>query len=182
MDARVFASDNISWPFSTRAITGGLDVTDRFFKEGLSLIKPALLQSKAPHTHVIDKSVLRRVTQLKPDFVVCVSVLMNVPSQKLDQFLDTILNLLAFQTRLLVFFNEAASTIRTASKPWAYDSTTLLTFIRGRQPHVRTICQTGPIKYRVEKQDIYRSILIVESMQRPEPVTPESTLRTATHQ
>ncbi|MDR4494872.1 MAG: class I SAM-dependent methyltransferase [Nitrospirales bacterium] len=98
----------------------GLDITDRFIRDGLDLLDTGMLQAKDPKIHVINEPILQAVTQMKPDYIICVSVLMHVPPHELDAFFDRILRLMTSQTTLLLFFDESSSPIRTEAKSWAY--------------------------------------------------------------
>lgn len=152
----------------------GLDVTDRLFQIGLEQIEDGIHQLKTPHFGTIEEPLLKQVAQLKPDFLICVSVIMHVPPHELDSFFDKLLRLMATQTRLLLFFDESPSDIRTESKSWAYSVTSLTAHILRRQPYAQVSCKSGSPKGRIGKIEFRRSILIAERVQWKRPVLPQN--------
>lgn len=140
----------------------GLDVTDRFFQIGFEHLEDGINQLKNPHFGTIEEPLLKQVAHLKPDFLICVSVIMHVPPHELDSFFDKLLRLMSTQTRLLLFFDESPSDIRTESKSWAYSAASLTAHILRRQPHAQVSCKSGSSKGRIGKIEFRRSILISE--------------------
>lgn len=147
----------------------GLDITDRFFLDGLDLLDAGMLQAKTPHLHITNEMVLQAVTNIQPDYIICVSVLMHVPPHELDSFFDKILRLMSSHTRLLLFFDESSSPIRTEAKSWAYSVANLKEYIVRRLPDAQVSSQPGSIKGRIAKSEFRRSVLIVERRQEAEP-------------
>lgn len=143
----------------------GVDVTDRFFRDGLALIDDGIIQSKTPHLWVIDDRVLQQLALLKVDYIISVAVLMHVPPNELDPFFDKLMGLMADHSRVLLFFDESLSTIRTAAKSWAHDVANLTEHIRRRNPDAQVSCTTGPIKGRIARSEIRRSVMIIEGQQ-----------------
>ncbi|MGE0474049.1 MAG: class I SAM-dependent methyltransferase [Nitrospirales bacterium] len=152
----------------------GLDITDRFIRDGLDLLDTGMLQAKDPKIHVINEPILQAVTQMKPDYIICVSVLMHVPPHELDAFFDRILRLMTSQTTLLLFFDESSSPIRTEAKSWAYSVASLTDYVRCRLPDARVSSQPGSVKGRIGKSEFRRSILIIKGGQKNRPALPES--------
>ena len=104
MVAAAFARVSTSSAISNEVGMGGLDVTVRFFRNGLDLIEAEIIQSKTPYLNLIQETSLQQIAQLTPDYIICLSVLMNVPPHELDTFLDKLLSLMAVHTRLLLFW------------------------------------------------------------------------------
>ncbi|MCA9451284.1 MAG: hypothetical protein H6750_17125 [Nitrospiraceae bacterium] len=155
----------------------GLDVTDRFFQHGLNLLEHGTIQAKTPHLGVIAEPLLKQLTHLKPDYLICVSVIKHVPPHELSAFFDKLLRLMAAQTRLLLFFDEASSDIRTESKSWAYSVANLTDHILRRHPHAQVSCQPGSLKGCIGKIGFRRSILIIEEAQGERPSLPQNLRR-----
>ncbi|MFZ1744543.1 MAG: class I SAM-dependent methyltransferase [Nitrospirales bacterium] len=143
----------------------GLDVTDRFFQNSLDLLGHGITQDKTPHLGVIAEPLLKHIAHLKPDYLICVSVIMHVPPHELNPFFDKLLRLMAIQTRLLLFFDESPSDIRTESKSWAYSVASLTDHILRRHPHAQVSCKPGSLKGCIRKIGFRRSILIIEEVQ-----------------
>jgi hypothetical protein len=57
----------------------GLDVTDRFYRDGLALLPPGQVEAKQPNLDVICDESLRLIAQVSPDFIISFSVLSHVP-------------------------------------------------------------------------------------------------------
>ncbi len=152
----------------------GLDVTDRFFQNGLDLLEHGITQAKTPHLGIIAEPLLKQVAHLKPDYLICVSVIMHVPPHELNPFFDKLLRLMATQTRLLLFFDESPSDIRTGSKSWAYSVATLTDHILRGQLHTLVSCKPVSIKGRIGKIEFRRSILIIERAQQTRPALPHN--------
>jgi len=109
----------------------GLDVTDRFYRDGLALIEPALIGARRPHLAVIGERELAVLESDPPDFLVCVSVLMHVPPDELAGFLQSLLRCVGPHTVVKIHADLAARQIRTAPKSWAYAPEQLFALIRG---------------------------------------------------
>ncbi|MEO8327223.1 MAG: hypothetical protein ABI618_15335 [Nitrospirota bacterium] len=152
----------------------GLEVTDRFFQNGLDQLQDGIHQAKTPHLGIIQEPLLQRVALLKPDYLICVSVIMHVPPHELDPFFAKLLRLMAIQTRLLLFFDESPSDIRTGSKSWTYSVATLTDHILRGQPHTLVSCKPVSIKGRIGKIEFRRSILIIERTQQTRPALPHN--------
>lgn len=152
----------------------GLDVTDRFFQNGLDLLEYGITQAKTPHLRVIAEPLLKQVAHLKPDYLICVSVIMHVPPHELDSFFDKLLRLMGTQTRLLLFFDESPSDIRTESKSWAYSVASLTDHILRRHPHAQVSCKPGSLKGCIRQIQFRRSILIIEEPQSRRPSLPQN--------
>ena len=110
----------------------GLDVTDRFFRDGVELLEEGLIESKAPHLRVIDDSVIAALERKPPDFVFSNAVLKHVPPFELDGFFDNFVRLIGPRTRAIIFFEEAPEQRQTAGATWAYPADLLVAKIRGR--------------------------------------------------
>jgi len=98
----------------------GLDITDRFFKDGAAMLPSQLLAAKAPELHVIGKDSLARAAAAKPQLVYSVAVMKLVPSAELDTYWRNILGLLQPGSLAVVYFDVAEKEMRTAGMNWAY--------------------------------------------------------------
>lgn len=98
----------------------GLDVTDRFYLDGIRLIEPALLAAKQPRLAVIGDEVIAELAGNPPDFLFSYAVLKHIPPQELRTYFTRIGRLIGPQTRALIFFSEASDIRRISSMNWAY--------------------------------------------------------------
>lgn len=98
----------------------GLDVTDRFYRDGLDMLPPGLTEEKKPQLRVITPELLDELRHKQPDFIVCTSVVMHIPPAELDAFFKRLLRLRAPHTRIYISFVHAERSLRTFSKSWAY--------------------------------------------------------------
>jgi len=118
--------------FLDRGNYWGLDITDRFFRDGLELMEQDLIESKAPHLRVIEESVIAALERTPPDFLFSNAVLKHVPPFELDGFFDNFMRLVGPRTRAIIFFEEAPEQRRTAGVTWAYPADLLIGKIRSR--------------------------------------------------
>lgn len=119
----------------------GLDVTDRFFSDGLSMLAPNLLQQKQPRCRVISPEALEEIRRHAPAFVVSVSVLKHVPPSELDGFFDGVCGLMGPDAKLAITFTEADREMRTAGKSWSYRAETIAGLIHDRSPDLAIACE-----------------------------------------
>jgi hypothetical protein len=139
----------------------GVDVTDRFYKDGLDLLKPDTLAAKAPRLDVIAPASLAAVKQWRPDVVFSFSVLLHVPPAELQDYLAKVAGLLATGARAVVVFDASGKDMRLSAKSWSYSRETLRGALRKIDPslglefrHYRDMGQVG-------RQMLLREALIV---------------------
>jgi hypothetical protein len=98
----------------------GLDITDRFYSDGLALLDRNLLREKRPRCRVISLSTLAEIAITRPDFIVSVAVLKHVPENELAIYFGRIASLMHSHTQLAFDYWEADDEHRMAGKSWAY--------------------------------------------------------------
>jgi len=98
----------------------GLDVTDRFYNDGLALLGAETVADKQPHVAVIDDEALAAARAARPDLVYSIAVLRFVPPVELEIFWRRLLSLMAAHTLAVVEFQMAPSEMRILGKDWAY--------------------------------------------------------------
>jgi hypothetical protein len=111
----------------------GLDVTDRFYSEGLESLDAILRTEKTPRLATIEPSILGQFRRSPPDFIISFSVLPHVPPQEIDGYLKTITSLVGDRTQLFLTFVEAPSVIQLRATSWAYPADVIAAKIRKRQ-------------------------------------------------
>ena len=98
----------------------GLDVTDRFYNDGLELLGAQTVAEKQPHVAVIDDAALAEARAARPDLVYSIAVLRFVPPGELKSYWCRLLSLMAAHTVAVVEFQMAPSDMRILGKDWAY--------------------------------------------------------------
>lgn len=112
----------------------GLDVTDRFFLDGLSLIEPALIADKKPQLAVISEAVLRELAQEPPDFLFSYAVLKHVPPDEVTAYFDDVTRLIGPRSLACIFFVNGLKTTSLGSMSWVHAGGDLLALVRQRYP------------------------------------------------
>jgi hypothetical protein len=108
----------------------GLDVTDRFYSEGLGSLDAILRAEKTPRLATIEPSILDQFRRSPPDFIVSFSVLPHVPPQEIDGYLETVTSLVGDRTQLFLTFVEAPRVIQLRATSWAYPADVIAAKIR----------------------------------------------------
>ena len=71
----------------------GMDITDRFYSDGMDLLNPSLIASKHPQLCVISDQSQSTVSNWKADFIFAAAVTQHVPLFELDSFIDKLCSL-----------------------------------------------------------------------------------------
>jgi SAM-dependent methyltransferase len=112
----------------------GVDVTPRFFEDGLRLLDPMMVAEKAPRLDVVSEQVLKEIRAWQPDWVFSVSVLMHVPPAEIEDFLRKVTDLLAPGARAIVLFDRTEQNARIAPMSWTYNEAFLCEALRRINP------------------------------------------------
>ncbi len=112
----------------------GVDVTDRFYADGRTLLAPHVEAVKAPRFDVISDDVLSDIRRWQPDVVISVSVLMHVPPAELPAFLGNMFGLLAAGAKAVILFDRTEKNARLSSMSWAYSDTFLRRMVHRIDP------------------------------------------------
>lgn len=112
----------------------GLDIVDDFYRAGLSLLPPGLIEHKEPRFDLIRPLSLATARQSAPDLIVSFAVLQHVPPRELDEFFSNVLSLMGPTSKVVVAFNESARTWRSGSKIWDYSAADILACIHRQAP------------------------------------------------
>lgn len=138
----------------------GLDVTDRFYQDGLALLPQDLVRTKAPNLRVISPESLAECRAAKPDIVFSIHVLMHVPEDEVDGYWRNLAGLMHTGSRAFVTCYVAEEPMRTAAVNWAYPADMLSAAIARAAPgRPVTITVTGREKSLGGKA--FRSAVIV---------------------
>jgi len=108
----------------------GLDITDRFFSDGLTMLDARERNAKSPACRVISSSTLDEAAQAKPDFVVSIAVLKHVPEHELELYFGRVARLMHPGTRFAFDYWESDREFRMAGKSWSYSQRRIFCLIR----------------------------------------------------
>ena len=112
----------------------GVDVTHRFFEDGVRLLDQDLVAEKQPRLDVISPDLLRQMQDWQPDWVFSVSVLMHVPPGEVEEFLRRITGLLAAGTHAVILFDRTERNAQTGTMSWTYNEAFLCEALRRIDP------------------------------------------------
>lgn len=115
----------------------GLDITDRFFLDGLELLEKGLVEEKRPRLAVVGSNLIAELAKQPPDFLLSIDVLQHVDPRELDEFLATLVQLTGPRTQAFLSFREWKETLQTAEKSWSHPAVTLAERIAHLAPDAR---------------------------------------------
>ena len=121
------------------ATVRGLDLTDRFYRDGLDLLSDSVAEVKQPNFRIISGDGLKEAAAASPDFIICYAVLTHVPPSETSALFDRLMSLKGIRTVILLSFYEAAKSFRRGGKGWAQDAATIERLIRERRPEAQTL-------------------------------------------
>ena len=100
----------------------GLDVTERFFSDGLATLDPSLVAAKRPHLALVSDAELERLAADPPDFVVSIGVLMHVPRPEVPDYLASFRRASGERTQVFLSFLEEDGHRQIGELTWAWPS------------------------------------------------------------
>jgi hypothetical protein len=141
----------------------GLDVTDRFYTDGLALLERDLVETKQPQLRPIAEESLSEIRAALPDLIYSVAVMKHVPRSELETFWKNILGLLQPGATAVVFADVANVEMRTAAKNWAYPQDIILALIQRIAPLATTEVEifSTPLYFGGKRFDPARFIVTV---------------------
>jgi len=139
----------------------GIDITDRFYRDGIELMDPAVICSKQPHLDVIDDRVLGQLSRNPPDIVLSSAVIQHIPPHELGRYFERVSRLIGPRTRAFLFFDEMPQPTQTAWTSWAYPAAILTNQINRLCPRSKTEIRRFKKKSRLFKSVSTQSVMIV---------------------
>jgi SAM-dependent methyltransferase len=124
----------------------GIDITDVFYKDGIEMLEPGLVEAKAPRFGVIGEALIDRLALDPPDVVLSVAVVMHIPPQELERYFDRVLRLIGPHTRAMIHVDVAERELRTAPKSWAYPIERFRQIVAQRRPELSFDLQLAEFK------------------------------------
>ena len=124
----------------------GLDITDRFYRDGLDLLSGGQIEAKRPNLGVISHATLQAAALTNPDFIISFSVLSHVPPAEAGLYFDRILGLMGDETKVVFSFRESTINFRANGKAWARDAEMVEELIQARRPQSDILFHRRPGK------------------------------------
>jgi hypothetical protein len=137
----------------------GVDVTDRFYRDGLTFIDPDLLAAKRPFLGVIEPATLDQLAKDPPDFLFSYAVLKHVPPPELARYFADLTRLVGPRTRAVVFFTEGPRERRISNMSWAYPGEALQALLARSSPHLSVIIQRLTHGQQLDRPELGHSVL-----------------------
>ena len=120
----------------------GLDIADRFFKEGVELLGSEFIDRCRPNLRVISRESAEEVAAAKPDFLLSLAVLIHVPPTEVDEFWDHLMTCITDNTRTLFKIKCSDELIQYSGRSWTYPETMIEQAIEARGGH----CSFEPLR------------------------------------
>lgn len=136
----------------------GLDVIDRFYRDGMSLIEGNIILKRQPRFLVINAEALERARGAGADLIFSTAVLQHVPPAEVARFLGNIIGLMHRDTAAIIHFRAAMATTRITASTWTHVPVSLISEISRIDPMMHTRIADG-----VNKEDAryYRAVLVL---------------------
>jgi hypothetical protein len=124
----------IGWHFIRHLDVGrywGLDVNERFLRDGEAMIGAELMAEKTPHLRVIDDSSLADAHAAEPDFLFSKSVLLHVHPDELKTYFERIFTIANDHTQVIVDATLSSKQVQFEPLSWAYQRAEIETIVAG---------------------------------------------------
>lgn len=122
----------------------GLDVVDRFYRDGLTLLGSGLVAAKRPYLATIDTVSLDRAARRNPDLIYSTAVLHHVPPSELDNYFRAIVSMMGPHSAAVASFRSADRTIRTGASSWSHSFASLAASLGRIDPSLIVWRQSQP--------------------------------------
>ena len=117
----------------------GLDVNERFLRDGQDLIGRDIIRRKSPNLHLISDETLAQARTACPRFIFSKSVLLHIHPNELAIYFDSITRLMAKHTEVIIDATVCEQTVQIEPLSWAYSKTVLEDMITSFGCSVRTL-------------------------------------------
>lgn len=107
-------------PFLNSGNYWGVDITDRFYSDGIEMIDQSILEGKSPHFGVINPQILDQLRQCHPDFIVSLAVVIHIHPQEMDGYLDNIISIMQEKTLFAATIECSDQVKQYSSRSFAY--------------------------------------------------------------
>ena len=124
----------------------GMDLTERFYREGLATLDADLVARKRPRFELITDGSVARHSAAPPDVLVSIGVLIHVPRPELDEYLERVAGLIGPSTRGFVSFFGSDAYRRVSNLSWSYPEGELVAACaaRGLAARVEPLVELAP--------------------------------------
>ena len=110
----------------------GMDITDRFYSDGLRDIPDAVVERARPTLRVISDESVAEIHDAQVDWVFSSGVLIHVPPAEMDGFFDRLWALSRPGTRFVVRFRSAEQVVRHSAVSWYYPPDDVVAYLQAR--------------------------------------------------
>lgn len=97
----------------------GLDVTDQFFKEGLSALSASDQESVFGNLAVVADKTIQEFSSNPSDYLISTAVYYHIPKSEMYSFFDKVLSLLSTGGQAFIDFSISDQYIQTGNMTWA---------------------------------------------------------------
>lgn len=113
----------------------GLDVTDRFWKNGIQRLGSDFIERYRPHLQLIDERI-GELARLNAKVVVCIAVLIHVPPPEVDAFIARLASVMGEHSTLVLDGRLGHSTRQVHGRTWHHARSRVLRTLarRGLEP------------------------------------------------
>ncbi len=108
----------------------GLDIVDKFYQDGLSLLDKDMISTKSPWLGIISPETLSIAKSRQPDFIYSTAVMQHVPAQDLTAYLGNIFAMMNDRTMAATNFKVADMQTRIGANAWAHTEKTVADAVR----------------------------------------------------
>lgn len=136
----------------------GLDIIDRFYRDGMSMMEGRVVLRHQPRFLIIDAETLMRAREARPDLIFSTSVLQHVPPDEVAVFFANIIGLMHKDSVAIIHFRAAMTTARIAASTWTHRPVSLITTISCIDPSMHTRMEDGPTAADAR---YYRAVLVL---------------------
>jgi|GEM_PF-3447952 len=98
----------------------GLDVTDRFWKNGIQRLGPDFIERYRPRLELIDDKRIGELASLNAKVVVCIAVLIHVPPPEVDAFIARLASIMGERSTLVLDGRLGRRTRQVHSRTWQH--------------------------------------------------------------
>lgn len=121
----------------------GMDITDRFYNDGLSELDKAAIARAAPTLRVISEESTAEVAKMGVDFIFSTGVVSHVHPSSLQNYFDCLWNLSRPGTQIMVRFRASASLERLSGLSWSHPPELLSGFLEAKGARVELLSPDG---------------------------------------
>jgi hypothetical protein len=133
----------------------GMDITDRFFSDGLTEIGKEAVEHARPTMRVISDSSIEEIAGMSPDWIFSTGVVIHVPPGDMQGFVDRLWSLSRAGTRFVIRFRAAETGERRTGVSWFHSTEFVAGFFEAKGANVELIHAPDLADNRSEDSQTY---------------------------